>query len=217
MNLVTPLHTSTNRNYLERMLDQKVHCMEVASKYGFDYWDGERRYGYGGYKYIPGRWAPVALGLIKSYDLKSGSKVLDLGCGKGYLIFEMLKIEPGLEIVGIDNSEYAIENSKEEIQSAILKRSLLQKLEFDDKHFDLVVSLATLHNFTIFDLENIFNEINRVGKNSYIMVESYRNFQELFNLECWALTCLSFFSNIEWIWLFNKFRYVGDYEFIYFE
>jgi ubiquinone/menaquinone biosynthesis C-methylase UbiE len=217
LSLVTPLHISTNRDYIKRMLDDKVRCMEVASTYGFDYWDGNRRYGYGGHRYIPGRWSPVAQSLIKIYGLKAGSKVLDMGCGKGYLLYEMLKIEPGLEIVGIDNSEYAIENSKEEVKSKLIKQSLIEKLNFEDKEFDLVISLATLHNFAIFDLENIFEEINRVGKKSYIMVESYRNFQELFNLQCWALTCLSFFSAGEWEWLFNKFEYLGDYEFIYFE
>lgn len=199
------------------MLDDKVHCMEVASCYGYDYWDGERRYGYGGYKYIPGRWALVAKNLITTYDLKSGSKVLDMGCGKGFLLYEMLKIEPGLKIVGIDNSEYALLNAKEEIRSALIKKSLIERLDFEDGYFDLVISLATLHNFAIDDLEIIFFEINRLAKNAYVMVESYRNFQELFNLQCWALTCLSFFSKSEWVWLFNKFEYHGDYEFIYFE
>ncbi len=89
--------------------------------------------------------------------------------------------------------------------------------KFKDKYFDLVISLGTLHNLEIFDLAKALKEITRVGKQQYIMVESYRNEQELFNLQCWALTCGSFFSKEEWIWLFNHFGYGGDYEFIYFE
>ena len=81
------------------MKDNKVHCMKIAKKYSKDYWDGNRRYGYGGYKYIKGRWKSVAQKLIKNYNLKSGSKILDVGCGKGYLIKEMLLIEPKLVVL----------------------------------------------------------------------------------------------------------------------
>jgi serine/threonine protein phosphatase PrpC len=87
---------------------------------------------------------------------------------------------------------------------------------FEDKSFDLVISLATLHNLRIFELQAALSQIQRVGKQGYIMLESYRNEQELFNLQCWALTCESFFDEQEWIWLYNHFGYTGDYEFIYF-
>jgi cyclopropane fatty-acyl-phospholipid synthase-like methyltransferase len=111
-NIVTSLHQATKRDYLARMVDQKVECMIKAKEYGFDYWDGDRRFGYGGYKYLPGRWKPVAEALIKDYNLKAGSKVLDVGCGKGYLLYEMLLIQPELKIVGFDCSSYGLENAK---------------------------------------------------------------------------------------------------------
>ena len=88
---------------------------------------------------------------------------------------------------------------------------------FGDREFDLVISLTTLHNLPIFDLNVALKEIARVGKQQYLLVESFRNEQELFNLQCWALTCESFYSTSEWIWLFDHFGYAGDYEFIYFE
>jgi len=215
-NFVTPIHQSTARDYLARMVDDKIHCMQVAKQYEEDYWDGDRRYGYGGYCYMPGRWKSVAEKLIEDYNLKSDSKVLDIGCGKGFLLHEMKLLIPELNIKGIDISEHGLDNAKEEVKSFLMKHKAQEQLPFDNNEFDLVISLGTLHNLRLFDLNNALKEMERVGKQKYLMVESYRNEEELFNLQCWALTCESFFDNEEWVWLFNKFDYSGDYEFIYF-
>ncbi|MDC3204488.1 class I SAM-dependent methyltransferase [Pelagibacteraceae bacterium] len=216
-NFVTSLHQSSKRNYVERMVNNKVDCMIKAKEYNFDYWDGDRKYGYGGYKYLPGRWKPVAESLIREYNLGPGSKVLDVGCGKGYLLYEMLLLQPDLHILGFDISEYAIENSHPEVKEFLFKAKAEEKFDFKDKSFDLVISLGCIHNL---NLKNVFlcvKEVQRVGKNGYIMLESYRNDKELFNLQCWALTCETFLSNTEWEWLYNQLGYTGDYEFIYFE
>ena len=188
VNITTALHESTNRDYLARMVDDKVHCMKLAKKYGKDYWDGDRRYGYGGYKYMPGRWKPVAEELIKIYNLKSDSKVLDIGCGKGYLLHEMKLLIQDLDIVGIDSSDYGLENAKEEIKPFIRKHKAEVKLPYKDKEFDLVISLGTFHNMRLLELKIALSEMERVGKKGYLMLESYRNENELFNLQCWALT-----------------------------
>lgn len=217
LNIVTPLHQSSKRDYLYRMLDDKAECMKIAKRYDQDYWDGDRRFGYGGYKYMPGRWKAVAEELIRIYDLKSGSKLLDIGCGKGYLLFEMKLLIPDLEIIGIDSSDYAIENAKDEIKPYIFKYKAENKLPYKNNEFDLVISLGTFHNLRVQNLKNALFEIERVGKNKYLMLESYRNENELFNLQCWALTAESFFDKEEWIWIYNHFGYNGDYEFIYFE
>ena len=216
-NFVNPLHQQTKRNYIERMINGKVECSKVAKKYGEDYWDGERKYGYGGYKFIPGRWKPVALDLIKTYNLKPGSRVLDVGCGKGFLIYEMLQIEPKLNIIGFDVSQYAIDNSKNEIKDFISIGNAEKKFPYSDKNFDLVISLGSLHNLSLEDLSTSLKEITRVGLHSYIMVESYRTEEELFNFQCWALTCKTFLNSKDWVWFFKKNNYEGDYEFIYFE
>ena len=215
-NYVTPLHQSTVRNYLARMQDEKIHCMQIAKQYEDDYWDGDRRYGYGGYKYIPGRWKAVAEELIKNYNLKSDSKVLDVGCGKGFLLYEMKLLIPKLNINGIDVSEHGLRNAKKEVKPFLKKHKAQDSLPFDDDEFDLVISLGTIHNLRLFDLEKSLKEIERVGRQGYIMLESYRNERELFNLQCWALTAESFFDEEEWIWLYKHFNYTGDYEFIYF-
>jgi SAM-dependent methyltransferase len=216
-NIVTPLHRATNRDCLARMVDNKVKCMEIAKKYEKDYWDGDRRHGYGGYKYIPGRWKPVAEALIETYKLGPGSKVLDVGCGKGFLLDEMLLLEPELQITGFDISEHGISCASDLVKPHLFIQQAQSKYSFADNEFDLVISLGTLHNLRLFDLKKALNEVERVGKQGYVMLESYRNEQELFNLQCWALTCESFFDSEEWIWLYDNLGYSGDYEFIYFE
>lgn len=217
LNLVTPLHKQTKRDYIARMVDDKVHCMKKAKEYGYEYWDGDRRYGYGGYSYRPGYWKPVAEGLIKRYNLHDGSKILDVGCGKSFLLFELQHLIPGLEIHGFDLSDYGLEHRHPEFKGHIFHHRAQDRYPFGDKEFDLVISLGCLHNLRIFEMNDALQEIERVGKSKYIMVESYRNELEMFNLECWALTAESLFDTDEWIWMYNHFGYTGDYEFIYFE
>ena len=215
--IISSLHTKTKRNYIERMINQKSKCMKISKKYGFDYWDGKRKFGYGGYKYIPGRWNGVAKKLIKLFKLNNKSKILDVGCGKGFLLYEIKKILPKIRIEGLDISNYGIKNSKIEIKQYLKIHNIEKKLKYKPKSFDLVFSINTLHNLKINFLFSAIKEIQRVGKKHYISVESYRNDDELFNLQCWALTCESFFSKSEWIWVMKKSGFTGKFEFIYFE
>ena len=216
LNLFTPLHKKTSRDYVARMVDEKVHCMLKAKEYEYDYWDGDRRYGYGGYKY-DGRWKVVAENLIEIYQLKPDAKILDVGCGKAHLLFELKQLLPDAEVVGIDISKHGISDAPEGIRDSLFRYKAQDALPWGDNNFDLVISLGCLHNLRIFELKTALAEVERVGENKYVMLESYRNEQELFNLQCWALTAESFFDTAEWIWLYNHFGYTGDYEFIYFE
>lgn len=216
LNLVTPLHTRTKRDYLARMVDDKIHCMKIARKYGKDYWDGDRRYGYGGYHY-DGRWKVVAEKLIKQYRLKSNSKILDVGCGKAHLLYELKKLLPKAEVVGFDISRYGLADAPKEIRPHLHYRKAQSVYLWKNKYFDLVISLGCLHNLHPSELQKALNEVERVGKKKYVMLESYRNDAELFNLECWALTANAFFRNDQWVWMYKHFGYTGDYEFIYFE
>ena len=216
LNIIAPLHNKSNRDYISRMNDNKVECMVVARRYDKEFWDGDRRFGYGGYKY-DGRYEIVAKKLIENYNLLDNAKILDMGCGKGFLLYEFAKLLPNCEVYGYDISEYAIENAKEEIKSNLFVHNAKDKTDFKDNEFDLVFSIATLHNLPIMDLKKALKEMERIGKNKYLLVESYRNEKELFNLQCWALTCESFFSPEEWAWIYDEFGYTGDYEFIYFE
>ena len=217
LEIVTPLHKATKRDYIARMVDEKVKCMRIAKQYESDYWDGDRRFGYGGYNYIPGKWKPVAEELIKFYKLTNQSSVLDIGCGKAYLLYEMKLLLPDLKVVGFDISEHGFGEAKKEIREFLFIHKAQEKYPFEDNEFDLVLSLGCFHNLRIFELQTALSEMERVGTHGYIMLESYRNEQELFNLQCWALTCESFFDYDEWPWLYQHFGYTGDYECIYFE
>lgn len=216
LEIVNTLHKRTARDYVGRMVDDKVGCMKKAREYEVDYWDGDRRFGYGGYKY-DGRWAAIAQRLIDTYHLPEDAKILDAGCGKAFLLYELGRLLPKAEVVGFDISSHGIASAKEEVRPKLFKQRAQDPYPFGDKQFDLVISLTTFHNLRIYDLKKGLQELERVAKNKFLVVESYRDEQELFNLQCWALTCESFFAPDEWIWLFNEFGYTGDYEFIYFE
>ena len=213
------LHKSTSRDYLARVNDKtfpKAKAAVLAKKFDFDYWDGDRRICYGGYKYIPGRWTDVAKKLIEFYSLNSNSKVLDIGCGKGYFLYDFLTISPLIQIFGIDISEYAIQNSKPEVKENLIIGNA-NHLPWEKDFFDLVVSFNTFHNMYNFDLEIALKEMERVGKKKYLCVESYRNEEEKANLLYWQVTCEAFNTPDEWKWWFKKTGYNGEYSFIYFE
>src|SRR5882672_9616397 len=158
LNLVTPLHKKTKRDYVARMVDNKVECMLKAKEYEADYWDGDRRYGYGGYKY-DGRWKNVAESLIKQYDLKSNAKILDVGCGKAHLLYELKQLLPNAELHGFDISRHGLADAPEPVRKSLASRKAQDvPYPWADKYFDLVISLGCLHNLRIFDLEKAVKE-----------------------------------------------------------
>ena len=217
IDFISQIHKKTKRNYLERVeRGDKAECAGVAKQFDFDYWDGDRKYGYGGYRY-DGRWEPVARDMIAHYGLKDGDRVLDVGCGKAFLLYEFKKLLPGLDIRGIDASTYALENAKEEAKP-FLQQGTAQALPYDENTFDLVYSITTLHNLYIFDLAKALSEIERVRRGgAHVVVEAYRTEEEKANLLHWQLTCECFFTPEEWQWLYQEFGYTGDYSFIYFD
>jgi protein-L-isoaspartate(D-aspartate) O-methyltransferase len=217
VDFITKLHTSTKRDYLGRVNSaDKAECAEVALKWGKDYWDGDRKYGYGGYRY-DGRWAAVARAMAEHYKLKPGARILDVGCGKAFLLYDFSQVVPDSTVAGIDISTYGIENAKEEVKPFLTVGSAT-KLPYPDKSFDLVYSINALHNLRNFELHAALKEIERVSRGAkHVATESFRNEREKVNLLYWQLTCRSFYAPDEWEWVFKQAGYTGDWSFIYFE
>lgn len=217
IDFISPLHKKTKRDYLARVNEfPKAEAAKIACQFGKDYWDGDRKVGYGGMKY-DGRWRVVAENMVKHYGLKPGDKILDIGCGKAFLLYEFTQVLPGVEVRGIDISQYGIENAKEEVRP-FLQAGHANNLPYADGEFDFVFSLNTFHNLYCYDLDKALREMQRVGKkNRYICVEAYRNEEEKVNLLYWQLTCRAFHTPEEWEWIYQQAGYKGDYSFIYFE
>jgi len=220
IDLLSAIHKSTQRDYLARVNDPdfpKAKAAALAKQWNFDYWDGDRKICYGGYRYMEGRWEKVARAMVEQYGIKPGDKILDVGCGKGFLLYDFTKVVPDLELHGIDISEYAIANAKDEIKDC-LQVGNATSLPYPDNYFDFVFSINTLHNLPCYDLDKALREIERVSKkNKYICVESYRNEEEKANLLYWQVTCEAFNTPEEWDWWFKQTGYTGDHSLIYFE
>lgn len=217
LDFISLVHKKTTRDYLGRVNEfPKAEAAQIARRFDREYWDGDRRVGYGGMRY-DGRWRPVADRIAAHYGLKAGDRVLDVGCGKAFLLYDLTKAVPGLIVRGLDVSAYAVENAKEEVRP-FLDVGNATHLPYPDASFDLVLSLNTLHNLYCYDLEKALHEVMRVGRrHKFICVESYRNEVEKANLLYWQLTCEAFNTPEEWAWWFAHSGYDGDHGFIFFE
>ncbi len=214
---IQQVHQATPRNYLLRVNEaDKAACAAIAKRFDKEYFDGDRTCGYGGYNY-DGRWRPIAEKLIAHYGLQPGDRVLDIGCGKGFLVHDLRQALPGLDVTGIDVSSYAIETAAPDVRP-FLRVANATALPFERGAFDLVLAVNVLHNLRLPELERAFAELNRVGnRDRYLVVDAYRTEREKVNLLYWQLTCECFFTPEEWEWLFARFGYAGDYEFICFQ
>lgn len=217
IDFITPIHTTTKRDYLGRVnAYPKADAAKKARLFDYDYWDGDRNICYGGYNY-DGRHYPIAEAMVRHYNLTKDSVILDIGCGKGFLLYEFTQILPGITVVGLDISDYALHKGKEEIKGSFI-RGDGAFLPYSDKSIDLVISINTLHNLYCYQMVEALKEIQRVTReHSYIVVESYRTEEEKVNLLYWQVTCECFFTPAEWEWWFNQTGYQGDYSFIYFK
>ncbi len=219
IDFISSLHKSTKRDYLSRVNDKdfpKHKAAKLAKKWGYHYWDGSRKINYGGYKYLKNRWSKVIKKMAKFYNLKNNSKILDVGCGKGFLLKDLKNFNNTFDLHGVDISKYAIKHAPKDIKNNI-NHSSATKLKWPKNYFDLVIAINTLHNLHNYDLQKSLKEIERVGKKKYIVVESYRNEKEKMNLLYWQVTCEAFCTPREWKWWFKNAGYTGDYSFIYFK
>jgi ubiquinone/menaquinone biosynthesis C-methylase UbiE len=211
VNLLTSL-PKARRDVNARGYDKTPEVIATAKKFGVEYFDGDRKYGYGGYRF-DGRWQPVAKSLIKFFGLKRRMRVLDIGCAKGFLV-RALKLEfPKLEVCGIDISRYALDNCPPGI-GHLLEQYSATELPYMDNLFDLVISINTLHNLPRPELVKALREIERVtarSGNAYIVVDSYRTPEEKALFEKWCLTAEFHGYPHEWLAVFEEAGYTGYY------
>lgn len=204
-------YPKAKRNVDERGAEKTEEDRALARKFGKDFFDGDRKNGYGGFSYMSRFWQPVIPTFKDYWDLTKSSSVLDVGCGKGFMLYDFQQIIPGITVKGIDISEYAIENSMNEIRDHVSVASAIN-LPFDDNSFDVVVSVNTVHNLERDECAKALQEIERVSKGkSFITVDAYRNEEEKKRMYNWNLTAKTIMSVDEWKKFFNEIGYTGDY------
>lgn len=182
----------------------------VARRFGREYFDGQRTQGYGGYGY-DGRWISVAARIRDFYGLKSGHRVLDVGCAKGFLLHDLCEVTPGLHVAGLDVSRYAIESSFEEMRRCLVEGTA-DALPFPTDSFDLVISINTIHNLDRERCKAALSEMERVSRRAkYVQVDSWLTEEQRQNFERWVLTALTYFEPAGWRQLFAEAGYAGDY------
>jgi len=201
----------SQRNLQERLEKKSDNVRHIARKFGFEYFDGDRNHGYGGFNYNPRYWSEVVQDFIKEYRLNSNSLVLDVGCAKGFFLYDLMLAVPGIRVTGVDVSEYAVSNALPEVRENLSVGNATQ-LDFADSSFDLVVSINTIHNLDRKDCKSALTEIERVAKShAFITVDAYRNEEEKARMEAWNLTALTMMSDAEWKKFFEEAGYTGDF------
>jgi len=200
----------TKRNIGKRQSAKTTDAISKAKQYGEQYFDGPREYGYGGYIY-DGRWLPVARDFIQHFNLKSGDKVLDIGCAKGFLVQDFMLANNDIQAFGLDISEYAIKKADASLAGRLHLGSA-DNLPFPDNSFDAVISLNTIHNLPRDRAIVALAEIERVSRGkSFIQVDSYHTKEQKEIFESWVLTAEFHDYPDGWLELFTAAGYTGDY------
>jgi ubiquinone/menaquinone biosynthesis C-methylase UbiE len=198
------------RDLQTRQDGKNPEVIRISKEFGEMYFDGPRDYGYGGYSY-DGRWVPVANDVIDHFRLKPGDRVLDVGCAKGFLVKDLLDSLPGLEVFGLDISEYALMNCPRDVVGRLLLGNA-DHLPFPDGSFDCVISLDTIHNLPRRRAVEALHEIQRLSAGrAYVRVDSYRTPEQKAVFESWVLTAEFHDYPEGWLKLFSEAGYTGDY------
>jgi SAM-dependent methyltransferase len=204
-------YPKAKRNLEQRAAEKTDEERSIARQFGKDFFDGDRRYGYGGYSYHSRFWEPVIPTFKEFYNLTAESRVLDVGCGKGFMLYDFARLIPGIMVAGIDISEYAIANAKEEVKPFI-KVGDARELPFENDSFDLVISVTTVHNLEREGCKKSLEELERVSSGGkFITVDAYFNDEEKKRMDMWNLTALTYMHTDEWKEFFEEAGYTGDY------
>lgn len=201
----------TKRDVKERGDQKTPEDRAIARQFGREFFDGDRRHGYGGFKYFPRFWQPVVPTFKEHFDLTAASSLLDVGCAKGFMLHDLRELIPGMMVRGVDVSEYAIANAMDDVKPFVSVGDA-RKLPCPDKSYDVVISINTIHNLDREDCAQALREIERVSRGkSFITVDAYRNDEEKAAMEAWNLTAKTMMHVDEWKKFFAEVGYTGDY------
>ena len=201
---------AVKRNIQKRREAKSPEAIAIAKQFGEVYFDGPREFGYGGYRY-DGRWIPVSRDIVAHFHLKPGMRVLDVGCAKGFLVKDLMKVCRGLEAFGLDISLYALMHCEPEVVGR-LHLGTAEKLPFPDHSFDCVISLNTVHNFPRPRALKVMQEIERVSRGrSFVQIDSFHTPEQKEIFESWVLTAEFYDYPDGWKRLFAEAGYSGDY------
>lgn len=204
------LYPNPKRDVEWRFRNLTTDQRETARQFGKEFFDGERLWGYGGYNY-DGRWQKVVRRFRDHYNLAPDSSVLDVGCAKGFMLYDFWNIIYGIKVAGIDISSYALDNASVAVKNALVLGNA-KDLPFADRSFDLVISINTVHNLELVECKQAIREIERVKKDhAFLVLDSYRNAEEEDRMRKWNITGRTILSVDEWIELFKEVGYTGDY------
>lgn len=204
-------YPKTKRDFNERAIQRTKEDIKIAREFGKDFFDGERRHGYGGYNYHPRFWKEVVNDFINHYKLTNNSKILDIGCAKGFMLYDFKKALPNIKVVGIDISQYAIANALKDIKPFVKVGDAKELGMFNDAEFDLIIAINTIHNLEKNDLKNSIKEIERIGKHAFIVLDAWHNEEEKDRMLNWNLTGRTLMHVDDWKKLFKEVNYTGDY------
>lgn len=204
-------YPKTKRDLSQRLETKSEENRNIARQFGKEFFDGSRDTGYGGFNYNPRFWREVTKDIIDWYELDSGATILDVGCAKGFMLYDFKYNKPDLLVSGLDISEYAIENSLPEVKPYLRVGNAIDLSEYKSKAFDLVISINTVHNLDKEECAKALQEIDRVGKNKFITVDAWRTHEEEERMRAWNLTAKTMMSCQDWINFFVEIGYRGDY------
>jgi SAM-dependent methyltransferase len=204
-------YPQSKRDVSGRLATKTEADRRIARQFGKEFFDGSRNHGYGGFSYDPRFWEPVVPTFQKHWNLKENDSVLDVGCAKGFMLYDLKESIPDLKVNGVDISKYAIANTKKEI-SRFCQVANAISLPYDDSSIDVVISVNTLHNLNESDIKMALLEVERVKKRgSFITLDAYRNDEEKERMEAWNLTAKTVMHVNQWKEFFNDIGYTGDY------
>lgn len=204
-------YPKTKRNVQARGAEKTDADRAVAREFGREFFDGDRKHGYGGFHYHPRFWQPVIPTFQQHFDLTSSSCVLDVGCAKGFMLHDMAQLIPGIQCKGVDISHYAIQHAIEDMRPHVMVADA-KALPFEDNSFDVVISITTIHNLESAECAQALQEVERVSKGkSFVTLDAFRNEEEQQQMLAWNLTAKTCLHVDEWKAFFKKIGYSGDY------